>query len=71
MEPFKKCVICLMELFTPFNYFSHFVNFTLTLPLCYSLHFTENYRMRERKVFLYMAASTYHVISKEVKTHIL
>ena len=26
--------------------------------------------MREKKIFLYMAASAYHVISKEVKNHI-
>ena len=36
MGPFKKYVTCIMGFFTPFNYFSHFVNFTLTLSLCYS-----------------------------------
>ena len=27
--------------------------------------------MREKKIFLYMAAPAYHVISEEVKNHIL
>ena len=40
MGPFKKYVTCTMPIFIPFNYLSHFVNFTLTLSLCYSLNFT-------------------------------
>ena len=41
MGPFKKYVTCIMAFFTPFNYLSRFVDFTLTLPLCYSLNFTK------------------------------
>ena len=47
-----------------FHPMSHIVNFTLTLPLCYSLNVTKKlYRVREKKMFLYMAASA------EVKNH--
>ena len=42
MGAFKKYVTCIMAFLTPFNYLPHFVNFTLTLPLCCSLNFTKN-----------------------------
>ena len=41
MGLFNKYFICIMAFFTPFNYLSVFVNFTLTLPLCYLLTFTK------------------------------
>ena len=41
MGPFKKYVTCIMALFTPFNYLSHSVNFTVTLSLCYSPNFNK------------------------------
>ena len=47
---------------------SHFVNLTLSLPLCYSLNI-KNYRMRENKFFAYMAAQAYHVNQKGRKPH--
>ena len=40
MGPFKKYGTCIMVFFTPLNYFSLFVNFALTLPLCYSVKVT-------------------------------
>ena len=71
MRLLKKHVTCIMAFFTPFNYLSHFVNFSLTLPLCYSLDFTKKLQNERKEDFLYMAASAYHVISKKVKNHIL
>ena len=68
MGPFKKYVTCIIAFFTPLP-LSHFVNFTLSLPLGYSLK-TRNYRMRGKKIFAYMAASAYHVISREVENPI-
>ena len=47
---------------------SHFVNLTLSLPLCYSLKI-KNYRMRENKFFAFMAAQAYHVNQKGRKPH--
>ena len=41
MGPFKKYITCVMVFFLPLNYLSNFANFTLTLPLCYSLNFTK------------------------------
>ena len=49
--------------------FSHFVNFTLSLSLRYSLNFTKK-RREKRRFFAYMAASPYRVISEEVENHI-
>ena len=48
--------------FLPHSILSHFVNFTLSFPL-----WKKKKRMREKKIFAYMAASAYHVMSKEVK----
>ena len=50
MGPSKKYATCIMACFTPFN-FAHFVNLTLTLPLWYSLNFTEEL-WNEREDFL-------------------
>ena len=55
------------QIFHPIH-LCHTLSFTLSPPLCYSLKIT-NYEMRE-KVFVYMAASVYHVISKEVENPI-
>ena len=46
MRPFKKYVTSIIAFSTWFT----FVNFTLPLPLCYSLKI-RNYRMREKKIF--------------------
>ena len=53
MGLFKKYVTCKMAYSIPFHSIppvSHFVNFTISPPLCYSLKIT-NYRMREKKSF--------------------
>ena len=52
-----------MVFFTPFNFVTLYSNFTL------SFH-PETKRMRKQKIFAYMAASAYHVISKGVENHI-
>ena len=60
-----------MAFFTPFNS-SQFVNFTLSLPMCYSLNFTkklENEKF-DKEIFAYIVASAYRVTSKEVKNQI-
>ena len=49
MGSFKKYVTCIMAFLNPFNYLSHFVNFTSTLSLCYSPTSIRNYRMTEKK----------------------
>ena len=71
MGPFKKYVTSIMSFFTPFNYFLHFVNFTLTLPLCYSLNFTKILQNEKKISFLCTTVSAYHAISEKVKNYIL
>ena len=45
----RKYVTCITAFFIPFySPGSHFVNFTLSTPLCHSLKIT-NYGMREKK----------------------
>ena len=67
----QKNVTCVMAFFTPFSYLPHFVTFTVTLPLCYSLNFTKKLQNeRKEDFFPYMAASAYHVIKKEVENQI-
>ena len=48
-EPFKKYGngTCIMAFFTSFNYSSHFVNLTLTLPLCVITKYTKNERKED------------------------
>ena len=48
---------------------SQFVYFTLSTPLLYPRKI-ENYGMREKKNFVYMTASAYHVLSKDVENQI-
>ena len=52
---------------TQFNFVT-LCQFTLSLLLCYSLNFT---KLRNYRMGAYMAASAYHVISKEVENHII
>ena len=62
MAPFKK---------SPQLTLLHFVNFTRSLPLCYLLNLTKKlYNERKEDFFAYIAASAYHVITKEVENHI-
>ena len=67
--PFKKYFTCLRH-FSSHSPISHFVSFTLT-PHLYYLPKITNYGMREKRFSVYMAASAYHVISKEVKNPLL
>ena len=62
-------VTCIKAFFIIYSLISHFFNFTLSPPLCYLLKII-NYGMREKK-FVCMAASIYHVISKEVENRIM
>ena len=39
--PFKRYVTCIMAFFNLFNYLPRFVNFTLTLSLCYLPNFNK------------------------------
>ena len=49
----------------------HFVNFTLSPPLCCSLKI-KNYGMREKRIFFVcIAASAYRVVSKEGENRIM
>ena len=65
MEPFKKCVTCIMAFFIPITYFTHFQFYFFTSPVL----FTKNSKFwnHRKEYFLYMAASLDHVISKEVE----
>ena len=70
MRPFKKYVTCIMAFFTPFNYLSRFVDFTLTLPLCYSLNFTKKlYNERKENFFVYGCFSLSRYIKGGKKSH--
>ena len=68
IRPLKKHVTCIMAVFIILTCvlippISHF----LSPPLCYPLKVT-NYGMREKKIFI--AASAYHVILKEIEHRI-
>ena len=67
MGSFKKYVTCIMTFFTPFHYLSHFVNFTLTLLLCYSLNFTKKLYNERKEDFFRICYFSKGGISKEVK----
>ena len=69
MGPFKMYVTCTLPSFIPLP-ISHFVSFTLSAPLCYSLKI-RNYGKREKKIFVCMAASAYRFISKEIENRIM
>ena len=57
-----------MAFFTPFSYLPHFVTFTVTLPLCYSLNFTKKlWNERKEDFFSCMAALADHVYIKAGK----
>ena len=60
MEPCKKYVTCIMTFFIPFTSVSHCRFNSVTFPVL----FTKNNN------FVHVAASVYHVISKEVENHI-
>ena len=61
MESF---VTFIMAFFTP-STLSQFVNFTLSLPMYYSLNFTKKLENEKKEdFFVYMAASAYRVTSK-------
>ena len=71
MGPFSHYVTCIMAFFTPFNivtlcqFYSNTSNAIIT-----KLHW-ETIEWDKKEHFLRMAASAYHVISKEMKNHIL
>ena len=49
---------------------THFVNFTLPLPLCYSLNFTKKLSNEQKHdFFAYIASSEYYVVSTVVENH--
>ena len=66
----KKYVTSMMSFFTPFNYLLHFVNFTLTLPLCYSQTSLRYCRMRKNKFFVYDCFSLSRYIREGKKSHL-
>ena len=49
---------------------SHFFNVTLSPPLYYSLKLS-TMEWKKRRFFVWMAASTYHLISKDVENHLV
>ena len=51
MGLFKKYVIRIISFFIPFNYLSHFIDFTLTLPMCYLLNFTKKLQNERKEDF--------------------
>ena len=53
MWPFKKYVACIMAFFTP-STLTHFVSFTLPLPLCHSVNFTKKLWNEREKQFLHI-----------------
>ena len=71
MGPFKKYVTCIMTFVTPFNYLSYFLsyNFTLTIPLCYSLNFTKKLQHERKEYFFVYGYFSEEGISKELKNH--
>ena len=61
MTPFKKHVACILAFFILFTGIT-LCQFTLLHPLCYSLKIT-NYGMREKMIFVYIAALAHQRIT--------
>ena len=64
---FKKYVICIMTFFIPFTCVTLCQFHPITSPVLFIKNNKTNYRWEKRKLFVYMTASAYHVISKEVE----
>ena len=67
-EPFKTYVTCIMAFSLPLTS----VKLSQFYSITFFVLFTKNNKLRikEKKIFVYMAASAYHVISKEVENHV-
>ena len=67
----KKYVTGIMAFFTPCDSLSHIVNFTLTLPLCYSLNVTKKLQNeRKEDFFVYGCSSLSRYITGGKKSHL-
>ena len=67
----KVCHLHLWQ-FSPYITLPHFVSFTLTLPLCYSINFSKKlYNERKENFLRIWLASAFRFISKKIKKHIL
>ena len=70
MGPFKKYVTCIMAIFTPSNFITFCQFYSTTSFVLFTKFHYETIEWEERRFFVYMAASAYHVISTEVENHI-
>ena len=66
MGLFRKYVSCI----SPHSTLSHFVNFTLSLPLCYSPNFNKKLQNERKDDFLLIWLLQLTRITKEVENHI-
>ena len=71
MGPFKKLCHFIMTFFTPFTFVTLCQFHPNTWPLLFTKLHKETVEREKRRFFACMAASAYHVISKEVKNRIL
>ena len=71
MGSFKKYVTCIMTFFSPFNFVTLCRFYFITSPVLFTKFYKEIIEWEKRRFFFsYMAASSYHVILKEVENHI-
>ena len=71
MGAFKKYVTCIMASLAPIQVYHTLPILLYNFPRVIHQISLRNSRMREKKIFAYMAASAYHVLSTEVENHIL
>ena len=53
-QELHSCAICILHPFSPDSPLSHFANFSLSLPLCYSLNFTKKLQNERKEDFLHI-----------------
>ena len=70
MGLFKKYVIRIISFFIPFNYLSHFIDFTLTLPMCYLLNFTKKLQNERKFGFVFGCFSLSYYIKGGKKSQL-
>ena len=70
MGPFKKYVICIMAFFIPFNFVTLCQFYCTISPVSFTKLPQETIEREGKRLFAYMAASAYHVISTEAENHI-
>ena len=70
MRPFEKYVPCVMAFFISFNFVTLWYFYSIISPVLLAKLHLETIEWEKRIFLAYIAASSYHVISKEVENQI-